>query len=131
MIKAEEQFREPTPPERALLDRLLEADFPGKEGLHSLLRKVLVRAIDEDGSLEIKSLNEGRALVIKEIPVEAEAQSDDGIRMHALLHVVEGRPVELELYREDGARINRIPPASAFELIVLPPAPDLGWAGDS
>ena len=123
------QFRDPTPLERSLLARLLQADFPGKEELRFLLRDALVRTIDEDGGLEIKAVAEGTALVIKKIPVEAEAKDDDGTVVHALLHVHDGRPSELELYREDGAQIARIPPASAFELIVLPPAPDDGWAG--
>jgi len=83
-----------------------------------------VRAIDEDGSLEIKSRAGGTAPVVKRIPVEAEAKADDGVVVHVLLHVIEGRPVELEVYREDGANISKIPPASSFELIVLPPAPD-------
>jgi len=128
-MKPEMEFRKPTPIERSLLVRLLEADFPGKEELRLLLRDALVRTIDEDGGLEIKTVAEGSAPVIKKIPVEAEAKADDGIVVHALLHVHDGRPTELELYREDGAHVARIPPASAFELIVLPPAPDDGWAG--
>jgi hypothetical protein len=130
-MKRDQQFREPTAVERSLLSRLLEADFPGKDELGFLLRTVLVRTIDEDGGLEIRSLAEGSAPVIKGIPVEAEAKADDGIVVHVLLHVREGRPVELEFYREDGARITQVPPPSAFQLIVLPPAPDLGWAGES
>jgi len=130
MTNCEQQFREPTTIERSLLDRLLEADFPGKEDLRFLLQGALVRTIDVDGGLQIRSSVEGSALVIKKIPVEAEAKAEDGILVHALLHVHEGRPVELELYREDGSHLKQIPPASAFELIVLPPAPDLGWAGE-
>jgi hypothetical protein len=82
-----------------------------------------LRTIDEDGGLEFRSDVGGEAPVVKRIPVEAEAKDDDGFRVHALLHVVGGRPTELEIYKDDGSRVKRIPPASAFELIVLPPVP--------
>jgi len=59
-LKTESQFREPV--ERALLERLLEADFSGRSELAALLRNVLVRTIDEDGGLELKSQIEGKAL---------------------------------------------------------------------
>ena len=113
-----------------MLARLLDVDFPGRDELQHLLAEILVRTIDEDGGLEIKSLADGSAPVIKTIPVEAEGKADDGTVVHALLHVKDGRPVELELYREDGTTLERIPPPSAFEVVVLPPAPELGWAGE-
>jgi len=42
------------------------------------------------------------------------------------LNVVDGRPVELEFFREDGATVKRVPAPSAFDLIVLPPMPANG-----
>lgn len=127
-FKIEGEFREPTEAERLLLRRLLDADFPGRDELAPLLRRVLVRTIDEDGGLELRSQAEGKAPVAKRVPVEAEARDEDGIVIHMLLHVVEGRPAELEFFREDGASVRKMPPPSAFDLIVLPPAPETGWA---
>ena len=121
------ELREPTELERLLLERLLEADFPGKSGLVPLLRQVVVRPLDEDGGLELQSQVEGKAHVAKRVPVEAEAKDDDGAVIHMLLHVVEGRPVELEFFREDGAKVKRMPPPSAFDLIVLPPSPKVAF----
>jgi len=112
-----------------LLARLLDAGFPGRDELAFLLQRVLVRTIDEDGGLEIHSQTDGKAPVVKRVPVEAEAKDDDGVTIHMLLHVVEGKPVELEFFREDGATVKRMPPASAFGLVVLPPVPEKGWAG--
>jgi hypothetical protein len=116
-------FRKPTNEERALLERLLEAEFPGRDQLAPMVRNLLVRTIDEDGGLELRSEVSGEAPVVKRIPVEAEAKDDDGFRVHALLHVVGGRPVELEIYKDDGSTVKRMPPPSTFELIVLPPVP--------
>lgn len=120
-------FREPTEGERSLLEHLLDAEFPGRDELAPLIRSVLVRTIDEDGGLELWSQASGDAPVVKRIPVEAEALDEDGFRIHALLHVVGGKPVELEIYKDNGSTVNRLPPSSAFELIVLPPAPEEGW----
>ncbi|HTQ58824.1 MAG TPA: hypothetical protein VMI32_01265 [Candidatus Solibacter sp.] len=120
---AESDFRKPTDEERSLLEHLLEAEFPGRDELAPMVRSLLVRTIDEHGGLELRSEISGEAPVVKRIPVEAEAKGDDGFRVHALLHVVGGRPVELEIYKDDGSTVKRMPLASAFELIVLPPVP--------
>ncbi len=126
-MNAEPQFRDPTPYERSLLDRLLEADFPGKTELLPLLRQISVRVLDEDGGLEIKSEVPGKAPVVQRVPVEAEGKDEDGATIHVLLHVVEGRPVELEIYKDAITSVKRMPPVSEFEVIVLPPPPEKGW----
>jgi len=125
-LTAETEFREPTNEEQALLKHLLEADFPGRDELDPLLRSVLVKTLDQDGGLALQSRAAGNASVVKRIPVEAEAKDEDGLTIHVLLHVVDGKPVELEIYK-DGGSVTRMPPASAFELIVLPPMPEKGW----
>ncbi len=123
----ESDFRKPTDAERSLLERLLEAEFPGRDELAPMIRSILVRTIDEDGGLELRSQIDGKASVVKRVPVEAEAKDEDGVVIHMRLHVVDGRPVELEFFREDGATLKRMPPPSALELIVLPPMPEKGW----
>ncbi len=128
-VKIESQFREPTAFERALLARLLEANFPGKSELTALLRDVLVRTIDEDGGLQLESRINGQAPVVKRVPVEAQGKDEDGAIVHMLLHVDEGRPVKLEFFREDAVTVKVIPPPSNFELMVMPAAPKDGWVG--
>jgi hypothetical protein len=119
-LNVESDFRKPTDEERSLLECLLEAQFPGRDELAPMVRNVLVRTIDEDGGLQLQSEVSGEAPVVKRIPVEAEAKDSDGFRVHALLHVVDGRPTELEIYKDDGSTVKRMPAASTFELIVLP-----------
>ena len=46
----------------------------------------------------------------------------DGRLIHALLHVVSGRPIELEIFKDDGSRVRQMPAPAAFELMQLPPA---------
>lgn len=120
----EESLRVPTDRERGLLNRLLEANFPGRDEVAGLLQNVQVRRIDDEGSLEIRSKNPGAAPVIKRIPVEAEAKDQDGVDIHLLLHVIDGRPAELEVFKDDGSDIKEMPAPSTFELIVLPPTPE-------
>ena len=106
------------------MERLLEAEFPGRDELAPMIHTILVRTIDEDGGLELQSQTGGKVPVIKRIPVEAEAKDQDGFVIHMLLHVVDGRPIEFEIYKDDGSRVKQMPPASAFELIVLPQVPN-------
>ena len=123
-MKEEKDFREPTELERLLFARFLEANFPGRDGLAPLLHDALVKTIDEDGGLEIQSQSEGKASVVQRVPVEAEGLDEDGVVIHMPLHVSHRRPIELEFFREDAEAVKTIPPASTFQLIVLPPTPE-------
>jgi hypothetical protein len=127
-MRVESEFRQSTASERELIDRLLDAQFPGRDELAGLLATIEVRALDDLGGLDIRSHIPGTASVVKQIPVEAEAKDDDGCTIHALLHVKNGRPIELEIFKDDGTAIRRMPPPSEFELIVLPPGPRDGDA---
>jgi hypothetical protein len=53
---------------------------------------------------------EGKAPVVKRVPVEAEGKDEDGAVIDMVLHVVGGRPVELEFYREDTETVKKMPP---------------------
>ena len=126
-MAVETTFRKPSEEEQALLSRLLEAEFPGRDELIPLLREVIVRTISDDGGLELQSQIDGSAPVVQRVPVEAEGKDEDGAVIHMLLHVVEGRPVELEFYRDGLGNVRQMPLPSAFELIVLPPMPKDGY----
>jgi hypothetical protein len=106
--------------ERALMQRLLAADFPGKEEIAKQLAGCRVRIIDDEGSLEFEPRDAARpATVKKRIPVEADAADEDGIHVHFLLHVVKGFAKELEVYKDDGSPIKRMPCPDDLEVIVL------------
>lgn len=121
---SDEKFRRPDSKELALLKRLLEAEFPGRDDLMAMIPDLRVRSIDAEGSLELQSPSKISAHVIKQIPVEAQAKDQDGFEIHVLLHVVSGKPTELEVFKDDGSAIKRMPDPASFEVIVLPPAPN-------
>ena len=124
-MNIESGFRRANKMERELLLRLMEAEFPGRNELALMIQDILVRTIDEFGSLELQSQSERTVQVIQRVPVEAEAKDIDGHEIHIMLHVVDGRPVELEILKIDGDSILRMPDPPAFELVVLPPVPRL------
>lgn len=104
-----DKFRAPTNRERAVFDALLGTPFPGREEIEAQLLSALVRTIDEEGSVEIKTTIDARATVQHRIPVEAFAKDKDGVAVHALIHVVDGIAKELEFYKDDSSRIIEFP----------------------
>jgi hypothetical protein len=44
---------------------------------------------------------------VRRIPVEAEYEDLDRVTVHVLLHVIDGRLNEIEVYREDSAAVGR------------------------
>jgi hypothetical protein len=113
------KFRRLTPDEGALIGRLLDADFPGREELRAQVAAASVREIDEDGSLEFRVRTAQTASVVRRVPVEAEARDADGGNVHVLLHVVDGRVDELEFYKEDGSRIVKRPEPEELRILIL------------
>jgi hypothetical protein len=120
-MNIEEQFRPPTAAEAEIIQRLVAADFPGKKEIANQLRNYQVRRIDDEGSLKLGLTGDAPAAKIeKRIPVEAEAPDSDGIHVHFLLHVSDDRfATELEIYKDDGTPIKRLPRADELEVIVL------------
>jgi putative aminopeptidase FrvX len=78
-----------------------------------------VRTIDPNGSLEFVHVEGPSAKVVRRIPVEAEARDEDGTVIHVLVHVLDGKLNELEIYREDSGTVVRKPAPEQLRLIVL------------
>jgi uncharacterized protein DUF6984 len=113
-------LRSPTEAEKAVIDALLSAEFLGKDALRMQMATALVNTLDEDGGLETLPAEESLpATVVNRVPVEAEAEDVDGVPIHVLLHVVDGRARELELFREDGKTVQRQPSPQDLPLLVL------------
>ncbi len=112
--------RELAPTERAILEHLLSKEFPGVAALRLQLPLVRVEEECKDCltiGLFIHHEEALRAVVEHQIPIEAEGNDLDGIRIHILLHVVDGYMDELEIFREDPNPIQELPPPRTLELI--------------
>lgn len=106
-----EPWRALVPGEVAVLDLLLATDFPGRSELAAQARSALVRRVDQVGSLRFQ-VDGPRAGVRGRVPVEG-YYHDDGSgpgphrpAVNLLLHVVDGRLHELEVYKDDGSDIH-------------------------
>lgn len=105
-----EPWRALEPAEVAVLDLLLANDFPGRSELAAQARSALASRIDHEGSLRFQ-VDGPQAEVRGRVPVEGHYH-DDGSgpgphrpAVNLLLHVVEGRLHELEVYKDDGSAI--------------------------
>lgn len=106
--------------EREVLVKLLGVHFPGRDALRQQAAGAMGRRIDAEGSLELQPNQDAPpAEVVRRIPVEAETDDLDGTPIHVLLHVVNGYMNELEVYREDSAKLARPINPEALRLIVL------------
>lgn len=81
----------------------------------------VVRSTENHGPLQLElSVSDGPpACVVRRIPVEAEADDNDGATIHLLLHVVDGFIKELELFRDGTGSVQRMPKPQDLRVIVL------------
>jgi hypothetical protein len=119
MTKNDQAFRHLTAREQGIIDRLLEKAFPGRDEICEQIKQCLVRTIDEDKSLGFLVAENVQSQVKRRIPVEAELQDADGVLIHILLHVVDGKVKELEIYKEDGSSIIENPDPSKLKVVCL------------
>ena len=86
--------------ERAILDRLLEPDFPGRDEIQLQLEDALVRPIDDDGCVEFQVRSDAVANNSYTLPVLAQVVNEDGTEaFEVLLFLKEGRVDQLEVIR--------------------------------
>jgi hypothetical protein len=114
------EFREMNDTERAILARLLEIPFPGSEDVAEQLQRVLIRQIDDNGTLDFLIRTNAKANVQNSVPVEAEGEDLDGTTIHLLLHVIGGTTRGLEVYKEDGSPVIKMPETSKLRLFSPP-----------
>lgn len=115
-LKMMGEYRPMTESEQALLSRLLESPFPGRDQLRAQLRDAMVRTIDEDGSFSIQVSRDQKADVLRRVPVEADGIDLDGMMIRFLLHVVKGIASELEIYRDDSLPVQKLPAVDQLQI---------------
>lgn len=110
------KFREMNSTERALVAHLLEIPFPGSEVLAEQLHQALIRRLDDNGSVDFLIKTDTKASVQNSVPVEVEGEDLDGTTIHVLLHVIEGIARGLEVYKDDGSSVIKMPEPSKLRL---------------
>ncbi|HZK91190.1 MAG TPA: hypothetical protein VFC56_13675 [Stellaceae bacterium] len=89
--------------------KILEAMLGQLPGVEPQLREQLTTArasqIDDEGSLRLDVTSPVVADIQDRVPVTATFDDTDNIPIYLLLHVIEGKLAELEIYKGDGSRI--------------------------
>src|SRR6476469_707849 len=90
------------PREIEILSKLLSPDLPGGAELRQQVADALVTEIDGNGSLQFAiQPHHAPAAVNRRVVSEGIAPDEDGAGINVILHVLNGRLNELELYRDD------------------------------
>ena len=116
-------MRQPTADEQHIFNALIQADFPGRDTIRQMLETSLVSQIDDKGSLSVHYEGNEIADTINQIPVEGRAQDRDGVTINFLFHMKDGKPTELEIYKDDGSRIQSSIGTLKIFPLTLPPYP--------
>lgn len=108
--------RKPTNAELALIQRILSVRRNEAERLHV---GVDVTELDREGSIKFVHDCSLKEIEQRKFPVEAQAQDEDGIWIHALLFLADNRIDELEIYKDDGSAIRNMPRPEQWEILDL------------
>jgi hypothetical protein len=104
--------------ERALLEKLLEIDFPGRDALRGQLGGIRAKQIEDDGTLRLRCTSGVPAVVKYRLVSEGTCADADCVQISVLLHVNKhGFMCMLEIIKVDGSPI--ITPPSADNVTVL------------
>ncbi|WP_374710308.1 DUF6984 family protein [Paraburkholderia terricola] len=102
-----EQFSTPHRARKAIDGRIDDCRFSAE--VKDQLTHCTVRLIDEDGSFELRVEESASAPVTSRVPTELYGPDTDGVQISVLLHVVQGRCQEIEVYKIDGSPIRQMP----------------------
>jgi hypothetical protein len=110
-VRSVEPPRSPSDDEERTLRRLLSKDFHGRDALLNQLDGLRIKAecstcVTVDF---VTAPAADEALVGRGVPVEGSSPDADGVPIHVLLHADGGKLSWLEVYREDGAEVKRLP----------------------
>jgi hypothetical protein len=118
-------FRALSLQERALLERLLEPNFPGRDELRAQLDGLVVKALDDEGCLTFECRGGPPAEVKWPVPTEGEGVDTDGAVLHVLLQVANGFIHSLVLWSESETKPSGLPPAGGLK-VFAPYSEDAG-----
>ena len=106
---------------RSIFEKLLNSSFKGRNEIYRQLLSARFEVIDTNQSLNIIPLDTAVAPVEKTIPVEAHGKDGDGCEIQVLLFTRNGVAYMLEVIREDGLPVEKLPAVDTFEVMILAP----------
>lgn len=113
-----------TDAEQRISLRLLSGNFVGDAALRSQIKHALVAGSCSCGCLsvifEVDKSKAKKAQVSHRVPIEAESTDLDGVKIHFLLHVVDGFLAEVEIFREDSGQLLAPPKAESLQMVLGP-----------
>jgi hypothetical protein len=113
-------FRQLDARERGLLEKLLEAEFPGRDELRTQLDSLTAKQIEEDGTLSLRCDSESPSPGKYAVAMEGMCKDADGGDMSVMLHLNhQGFMSMLEIIKYGPSPI--ISPPSARDLVLLLP----------
>ena len=118
-----QSFRPLRPDEKRILDKLLEADFPGRDAIRAQITNCAVEEwADGSRSLKFKTQSDQIAQVLDRVPVEGYVDPKDGGPCDILIHVVGGKIKYLEFVTYHLPNLSSLPDPSIIRLSVRPPS---------
>lgn len=118
-------FRPLSADERALLVRLLEPRFPGRDQLLAQVDGLVATELDDEGCLLFECRSGPPAPVKWGIPAQGEGPGPDGAVHHVALHVVDGFIKKLVVWSEATERASGLPSAQGLS-VFAPYSEDAG-----
>lgn len=108
--------------EHAILAKLLENSFPGRNELREQIKTARVQTLteykDNYGSIVFKEIKGEKANTIGRVPVEAKTIDQAGGPILILLHVIDGYIDELEFVRLDGKSMQGLADIARMEITI-------------
>ncbi|MEJ7698978.1 MAG: hypothetical protein WKF71_04940 [Pyrinomonadaceae bacterium] len=103
------------------MSHLLSISFPGWKELQKQIDESLVSYECENCPTVELIVNHSvaSAEVKRRVPVEGEIFDEDGVKIHFLVHVVEGYLSEIEIFRDDSGKIRQLPEISSIKVMSL------------
>jgi hypothetical protein len=121
MSACEQAFRPIAAAEKAILDRLLEANFPGRDELVGQVTGLQAKCVDAQGSLRLSPTTGVAAPISRGVAVEgkyadADTKGEAGAHVNILLHVADGKLSMIEIFKDDGSAILKAPNPTELRL---------------
>ena len=114
------EFRQLTDRERGLVEKLLDADFPGRDELRTQLASLTAKQIEEDGTLSLRCESGVPSPSKYRLAMEGWYKDADGMTISVMLHLDKnGFMSMLEIIKPGTSPI--INPPSSYDLVLLLP----------